>query len=637
MSTTDKNIFLYGNSNPLPQKHLLRAGILDVVYENTCLRYISVRGIELVRNIYSAVRDKNWDTILPEIVEETINQQKDGFTIFCKVRYTNPAIDFLAEYQVIGKEDSSIKLIMKGKALQTFTKNRIGFCVLHPIKGLKGIECTITNPQGEKTTAIFPEMVSPHSPMMNIQALAWENELAECRLTFEGDTWEMEDQRNWTDSSFKTFCTPLSIPYPTEIQEDTAIEQQITLNVKTKNLVTEAVKTHTFLIDKIRTYKFPKIGLSNTTTGDKLLEAEASILRKAKFNHLRFDLKFSENNWQEKFENALYNAEVMNVVLELVLHFTDNIFIDLADCQYFAKIDAIYLVSRVWFVEEKKRISTQDLIDKVIKDLRKIFPDASIGAGVDAHFAALNRHMFNTQLLDFITFAITPQAHAFDNDTLIENIEAQTEVLDTAKKLYPTKQVQISPITLRQRFNVVAIGGSSETSDNQLPYSVDERQMSLFAAGWTLGSIAALIKGECSLVTYYETVGWEGVIQGEHEPPKPDLFMSKKSDIFPVYHLFSFLNQLQPKVAQLCTTSHPLKFSALKVVVANQSYLLLANHTKEYIDIQIDANEFVFYKSLDEETILPAYRDSLFLEKIAWKKIENQVITLHAYALVFVK
>ena len=36
-------------------------------------------------------------------------------------------------------------------------------------------------------------------------------------MIFNGETFEMEDQRNWTDASFKTYCTPLSLPYPIKI------------------------------------------------------------------------------------------------------------------------------------------------------------------------------------------------------------------------------------------------------------------------------------------------------------------------------------------------------------------------------------------------------------------------------------
>ncbi len=33
-----------------------------------------------------------------------------------------------------------------------------------------------------------------------------------CRM--EGDTFEMEDQRNWTDASYKTYVRPLALPWP---------------------------------------------------------------------------------------------------------------------------------------------------------------------------------------------------------------------------------------------------------------------------------------------------------------------------------------------------------------------------------------------------------------------------------------
>ena len=30
----------------------------------------------------------------------------------------------------------------------------------------------------------------------------------------EGDTFEMEDQRNWSDASYKTYVRPLALPWP---------------------------------------------------------------------------------------------------------------------------------------------------------------------------------------------------------------------------------------------------------------------------------------------------------------------------------------------------------------------------------------------------------------------------------------
>ena len=42
----------------------------------------------------------------------------------------------------------------------------------------------------------------------------------------------MEDQRNWTDASYKTYSTPLRLPYPVEIQEGDRVWQRVTIEAR---------------------------------------------------------------------------------------------------------------------------------------------------------------------------------------------------------------------------------------------------------------------------------------------------------------------------------------------------------------------------------------------------------------------
>ena len=50
-------------------------------------------------------------------------------------------------------------------------------------------------------------------------------------LTMRGDIFEMEDQRNWSDASFKTYCTPLALPFPVEIDAGTAVTQEVCISL----------------------------------------------------------------------------------------------------------------------------------------------------------------------------------------------------------------------------------------------------------------------------------------------------------------------------------------------------------------------------------------------------------------------
>jgi hypothetical protein len=75
-----------------------------------------------------------------------------------------------------------------------------------------------------------------------------------------------------------------------------------------------------------------------------------------------------------------------------------------------------------------------------------------------------------------------------------------------------------------------------------LPSSVDARQRTLFGAAWTVGSLARLLPlpGIKSL-TYYETIGWKGLLESERGSLLPDQFESKPGEIFAIYHVFHAL------------------------------------------------------------------------------------------------
>jgi hypothetical protein len=319
-----------------------------------------------------------------------------------------------------------------------------------------------------------------------------------------------------------------------------------------------------------------------------------------------------------------------------VLHLTPAVSNNLSDLKTFLRGKDLPAI-KLWVVDEKNRMVSNELLSSTLKVLRGVFPGCMLGGGTDAYFAEFNRSRFDASSLDFVTFAITPQVHAFDNESLIENLEAQSDVIDSAKQLYPGKKVQVSPVTLKQRFNVVATGNAIETKGDQLPYPVDERQMSLFAAGWTLGSLAALATSGVSAVTYYEATGWQGIIQGDAEPPNPALFKARKGDIFPVYHLFRFISNLQVKSLNSCRYSHPLKYSAINLESTNNSVLVLANHTSENRLIHIENGEPLSFKELTGDSMTLASRNHRYIDEIPWLPVTGKGIRAMPFSLSFVE
>ena len=46
----------------------------------------------------------------------------------------------------------------------------------------------------------------------------------------EGDAFEMEDQRNWTDASYKTYVRPLALPWGYTLAKGSRHEQSVRLS-----------------------------------------------------------------------------------------------------------------------------------------------------------------------------------------------------------------------------------------------------------------------------------------------------------------------------------------------------------------------------------------------------------------------
>ena len=147
-----------------------------MIYENGNLRYISAGNCELIRMIYSAVRDREWLTIEPVITDEKIEAHADSFRIQYTCRYQSGNIDFLTGYSIEGFADNTVVFSFEGEALNTFEKSRIGFCVLHPAEYFAGKQCIIAHSDGTEETLTFPVYICPDQPFLDIRSMKWKNE-----------------------------------------------------------------------------------------------------------------------------------------------------------------------------------------------------------------------------------------------------------------------------------------------------------------------------------------------------------------------------------------------------------------------------------------------------------------------------
>jgi hypothetical protein len=227
-------VLLHGKDEPLAERRQLRAGPLTATWENGDLRYIALGDHEILRRVYVAVRDQNWGTVAPVMKNLMMDVGPDTFRITYDVENRQDEICFAWSGAISGESDGTIRFSMDGVACSTFRRNRIGFCVLHPAQAA-GAAAQVTHVDGLAEHGHLPIHIVPSQPVLPFAEMqAMRHEVIPgvwAELAFEGEVFEMEDQRNWSDASYKTFGTPLRLPFPVEVEVGTRIAQSITLSL----------------------------------------------------------------------------------------------------------------------------------------------------------------------------------------------------------------------------------------------------------------------------------------------------------------------------------------------------------------------------------------------------------------------
>lgn len=605
----------YGSNAELPKRRTLHAGPLTTELEGADLRYVRVGDVEIVRRLYFAVRDRDWGTPAPIFTKFEIDDRGDGFRVDIEAEHMDPAtgVEFAWSGIIEGTPEGTIRYEMEGTPRAAFYRNRIGFCVLHPAD-LAGAPAWTDTPDG-RVESFFPELISPHQPFLDMESIthaAGEHTTAEIR--FEGDLFEMEDQRNWTDASFKTYSTPLRIPYPVEVIPGQEIRQAVTIEVfgegsaiGSSGLATSAALT----LDRSRTAPLPVIGFG-AGKSETITAGDMERLRALSPGYLFAELDLGAEDWREKLDRAAARAIALGVALNLSVvarRGADAGWTELAEMTSTLPVALIFAFPPVHEVVTFPRddLATHpETIEAAKSAFRAAGSPARIGGGARAFFTELNRAVdfLPVRELDAVTFTLNPQVHAFDNLSIMETLTAQVDVVRSARAMVGNRPLVVGPITLRPRWNPNATSAPVPPGPDELPPSVDPRQMSLFAAAWTVGSLKRMADEGVDAATYFELTGWRGLLEAREHLTRRELFPSDPGQLFPIYHIFRAIAPFVGGDAVWVETPRPFQATALAVTKDGKLRILVANLTEFEQEIELAGLQLVDPSStvLDETT-----------------------------------
>lgn len=594
-----KNVLYYGKDEPLPEQVAVRAGPLSLVYEDGDLRYIRLGEYEILRRIYVAIRDRNWGTVLPVISNVQMDIADDSFQISYDVENKEGDIDFFWKGTITGDAQGTVTFTMDGVARSTFLRCRVGFCILHPME-LAGATCGIEHVDGTVEECDFPEHIAPQfvidgevkpvHPFNEMRAMSYQvTPGLRAEIRFTGDIFEMEDQRNWTDASYKTYCTPLRLPFPVEVKEGTKVTQSVTVTLEGD--VPEAVaeaheRGFTFSVGSSPVGPLPRVGLGAASHGQPLSQKELERLKALGLSHLRVDLDLSQPDYEAKLRQATTEARELGIPLEVAVTVSDAAADELKALA--TLLDQLKPSVGTWLIFHKGTTYTsEEWITLAREHLADYDPAAKLGSGTNAFFTELNRGRPPFDLLDLVCYSLNPQVHAFDNLSLAETLAAQASTVESTRQFCEGLPIAVGPVTFKMRFNPNATGPEPEPAPGELPSPVDVRQMSLFGAGWTVGSLKYLAESGPQSITYYETTGWRGVMEIEAGAPVPGKFRSIPGAVFPLYHVLADVGEFAGGQVIPTTSSDALKVDGLALRKDGRTRVLLANLSPETQQVSV--------------------------------------------------
>jgi hypothetical protein len=576
----------------------LRAGPLHLIYDNGMLRSVHCGKVEVVRRVYMALRDRFWNTIPYTIDDFVLQNDADSFALsFTALHHAND-IRFGWQGIFTGTTEGVVTLSMRGEAGATFPRNRIGWCVLHPLGSCKGVPCSVEHSDGSIQRAFFPgAAVAPERLFSDVAAMTYPVVPGvECTLRFTGDIFETEDQRNWTDASFKTYSTPQAQPLPVEVPSGTVISQQVAVSVtgavRGRPVKGRSCRVAVDLEDLFRrTGPVPEIGLGCRPGLLKDLKA-FDRLRAIGPAHLRTDA--ADGIDAAQLREVVSAARKLGCGVELAVH-CSGAYAQELDRLAVAAGSAERVPLRLLLYHVQAVVTPEEVVAAAVQRFGALRPHVGLYAGTNRYFVEVNRVHVSHAEIDGVCFCATPQVHTFDDRAVMENVEGLEACLGAAGMVYKDKEIVLSPLTMRPR------------KDPARPLKdggADARQQELFGAAWLVASIGACVTAHLSRLTLFSAVtGPQGV-------------MSEDGGVlFPVYQVLRSGITRAKKAAAVRVTCAESVVAAVAFTTGKSRRVLVANGASFPETVELpDIPPGTTVALLDTATVVSARKDPGFWE-----------------------
>ncbi|MEZ0167882.1 hypothetical protein [Microvirga sp. TS319] len=643
---------LYGTEIVGEPTRTLKAGPLSAEFESGALRYVRIGGIEVIRAIAFLVRDENWGTFTPSINQLEIDERPELFSVAYRAECGDSQRRLVYRAHIEGKKDGSLTFEAVAEPETNFVTNRTGFIVLHPIEGVAGKRVQVLHTDGGQEDSTFPETIDPMCPFHDIRALSHEiTPGVWVTCTMEGDAFEMEDQRNWSDASYKTYVRPLAREWPYTLPKGEPVTQSVRITVTGPLPAAppdNAEQTVTVHIGE-EIGKLPAIGLGVPAEEVRHALADAAMVQRLgpKWLVCQIDLRDGRGLRELGLYRQLGALTGAEIVLEIITSGGPDPTAELAElAAIVAEADLTPSAVAVFPAQDMKSVlpgtpwPEMPSFEEIYAAARHAFPRAKLGGGMATYFTELNRKRPPAELLDYVTHCTCPNVHAADDRSVMETMEALPyQILSTHAFLGKDIEYRIGPSQLGCRENPYGKSTASNPNNARVCLSrLDPRQRGLFNAAWTLSYIATFARGGIPAIALGAPTGPFGHIFRKTDFPQPYFDALEVPAVYPAYHVVAGLAPLAGGTLLSTTVSPKGKIDAIAVKNGEATILWLANRdaAAASVVVPLDLGRKARLATLDAASFEQLTTNCDYID-VAMRDFEGSLVTLDAYAVVKVE
>ena len=381
------------------------------------------------------------------------------------------------------------------------TLNRIGLCLLHPLSQA-GARVEVLHDDGRTTRASLPRLVSPWPPFSGIATLRialGRGRWAVAEL--EGDSFELEDQRNNADASFKTYARSNFLPRPFVLAPGERVRQSVRLWVERRP---RAASPH-------RLAGATPAGLRPHRVDEEPGPLDLSDLKVGPARAFQLGLAMEARDLRVPMSSAARVADLAPDVLHLGLHPDEHLSdrqlrvlarmlqaagaqlrLDLLDFGAPQDLQALpQLAQRLQKAGVMPRaVAVFPSSAQAVQAVRVAFPDARAGGGTADFFVQLNR-MDRLPALDFLAFTVCPTVHQADDQTVMSSAHALPGMLQTLRARHPGVPVAIGPSRIAARRSPLGLLAPVSQAGPAPLSGADARDRTVWGTAWSVAQVAA--------------------------------------------------------------------------------------------------------------------------------------------------